>query len=88
MSVGTFNVDITLGNAAMLTGDDVALALDTIARRVETGAVDGRILDVNGASVGKWTLRDVVEQLDGDVCGDCGGPPNDHSDVEDHEVQS
>lgn len=51
----TFSVYITLGNAEMRTGRNVAGALREIADKVEGGHTEGRIMDANGNSVGTWT---------------------------------
>ncbi len=65
-----FTLTITLGNAAMLTAEDIAGAIFGIAGRLEricpsgdltdedsnnTGA-GGPVKDINGNTVGKWEL--------------------------------
>lgn len=54
-----FTVEITLGNDAMLTAEDVAAALRTIANKLETGNHKGRVMDVNGNTVGSYCLPEV-----------------------------
>jgi hypothetical protein len=65
-----FRLTIRLGNDAMLTGDDIADALHTIADRVpEHTGTDERaerihavsIRDLNGNRVGQWAIREVPE---------------------------
>lgn len=62
-----FSLSIDLGNAAMLSPDDVARALQKVAAHLEGLVVrqtrhdeqqvfDGRIKDANGNTVGKWSL--------------------------------
>lgn len=56
-----FELRITLGNAAMLTPQDVADALGRVARQLrdrepEDVWVGGNIRDFNGNRVGEWTL--------------------------------
>jgi hypothetical protein len=51
-----FTLVIELGNAAMLGPRNVAPALSKVAGRLESGETDGRIMDVNGNSVGNWNL--------------------------------
>lgn len=53
-----FRLTITLGNDAMQTRDDVADALEKIAKRVRAMPCYGDtrpIFDINGNSVGEWT---------------------------------
>lgn len=49
-----FTLRITLGNAAMRDGYDVAEALRVVADKVEEGHEDGIIRDVNGNTVGTF----------------------------------
>ncbi len=67
-----FSLKIKLGNAAMLTGEDIAAALRKVADRVENESthsmnddnesqideIDGRIYDENGNSVGAWAVTE------------------------------
>ena len=56
----TFTVSIELGNAAMRTGEDVAEALESVARQMRDRVGDrpperldrGRVRDSNGDTVG------------------------------------
>jgi len=56
-----FTLTIELGNDAMLTGEDVADALDEVCHGINTtspmlvGETD-KIRDVNGNTVGKWEV--------------------------------
>lgn len=57
----TFGLTIYLGNAAMLTGEDVADALREVAECVEslselTEPYNGTIRDLNGNAVGRWAV--------------------------------
>ena len=70
--MASFDLNIELGNAAMLTGDDVAAALRKVADRVENQTthsvnddgerqvdeMDGRIFDENGNRVGNWAISE------------------------------
>ena len=65
-----FTLKIELGNAAMLTGDDLAAALRKVADKVENESthsqnydgenqideMEGRVYDENGNKVGTWTI--------------------------------
>lgn len=52
----TFGLHIDLGNEAMQTGDDVADALEQVARKLRRGAESGAIMDRNGNRVGIFNL--------------------------------
>lgn len=52
----TFTLKIDLGNAAMGTPEDVADALRSIASDVADGDESGIIRDLNGNTVGRWTV--------------------------------
>jgi hypothetical protein len=49
-----FALYIELGNDAMCSPDDIAEALEKVAKKVRGGATDGRIVDVNGNVVGEF----------------------------------
>jgi hypothetical protein len=53
-----FVLEITLGNAAMQTGGDIADALEGVATKVHfevpVAGVSKRICDVSGKTVGSW----------------------------------
>jgi hypothetical protein len=56
-----FKLTIELGNEAMQTPEDVAEALQAVARELERlsgswprAGAEGKIRDVNGNTVGKW----------------------------------
>jgi hypothetical protein len=51
-----FNTTIRLGNDAMQDAADVAQALRAIAVRLDAGATSGPVVDVNGSTVGTFTL--------------------------------
>jgi hypothetical protein len=55
-----FNLDIEIGNDAMLTAEDVAMALEATAKRLRMYSVDEEvqmnIRDANGQRVGFWEL--------------------------------
>jgi len=57
-----FKVEIKLGNAAMLTGEDVAQALAEVADKLHQSyddlrIGDGRLIfDYNGNDVGSWEV--------------------------------
>lgn len=50
----TFSIEITLGNAAMQTQEDVAAALERVAKRLKGGDEEGSIKDINGNTVGNF----------------------------------
>lgn len=50
----SFTFTLELGNAAMMTGDDVARALRIAAAEVDDGDTTGRVRDENGNTVGRW----------------------------------
>jgi len=54
-----FQLNIRLGNAAMLTASDIAAALRKVADRLDEDGVHGSavIMDENGARVGNWSVR-------------------------------
>ncbi len=62
-SVDRFTLTIDLGNDAMYRGNHIADALRKLAERIECShyydlKVDGgKIMDVNGNSVGNWEVR-------------------------------
>jgi len=65
-----FTLEIELGNDAMQTAEDIAHALQDVAKGLMTYGIGGRsrypitkvdgrkIMDVNGNSVGKWEVSD------------------------------
>lgn len=56
--MGEFVLRIKLGNEAMQSAEDVAWALRQLAHRLEQpGPTDGKVIDLNGNSVGTWTLE-------------------------------
>ena len=56
-----FKLEIDSGNAGMSTVDDVAEALDQVARRLHCGVLSGRVMDVNGNSVGTFDCSEPEE---------------------------
>lgn len=52
-----FTLEIELGNAAMCEAEHVAEALEQIAQRVRGGEDDGRVRDLNGNTVGTWSVN-------------------------------
>ncbi len=57
-----FILKIELGNDAMQTGDDIAWAIQGVARQIVNDGTDRvtghKIMDVNGNSVGCWDLAE------------------------------
>jgi len=51
-----FKVKIDLGNDAMQTAEDVALALRDVVANLENGRTEGKIFDANGNKVGSFKL--------------------------------
>ncbi len=58
-----FTITIELGNAAMLTQEDVARALEKTASKIRDysdppcSGEGGRVIDANGNAVGRWGFR-------------------------------
>lgn len=56
-----FTLRIKLGNEAMQSGYDIAIALQDIADDIKdfeyTKNISGTIMDLNGNSVGKWQVK-------------------------------
>lgn len=53
-------IEIEIGGSAMMTGEDLALALDGIANKIKWGGLTenlGRIQDRSGNTVGTWELK-------------------------------
>ena len=57
MAAKTFKLKIELGNEAMLTPEDVADALETVAAKLRNGNRQLPIFDTNGNKVGDYELR-------------------------------
>jgi hypothetical protein len=55
---GKFILEIELGNSEMRTHEHLAGALRVLAKAVNDGekAVEGRLRDVNGNTVGRWEI--------------------------------
>ena len=58
----TFTLTIELGNDAMQNASDVARALRKLAGKIDLREFDkidgGKIMDVNGNSVGEWEVSE------------------------------
>lgn len=54
-----FQLNIRLGNAAMLTASDIAGQLRKVADRLDEDGIHASaiIMDENGARVGNWSVR-------------------------------
>ncbi len=52
-----FRLELELGNEAMDSHEDVATALEEVAGLVRDYLNSGTIRDINGNTVGHWTLR-------------------------------
>jgi hypothetical protein len=57
LELETFTLSIRMGNAAMLTPEDVGEALRQVADKLDNDYTDGPVIDVNGNRVGSWALR-------------------------------
>ena len=57
MAAKTFKLKIELGNEAMLTPEDVADALETVAAKLRNGNRQLPIFDTHGNKVGDYELR-------------------------------
>lgn len=51
-----FTLEITMGNDAMRTPEDIATALGDVASRVQAGYGNGNIRDLNGNAVGTYEI--------------------------------
>lgn len=60
-----FNVEIEMGNDAMLTREDVASALGRVAEALRAGRGLGPILDENGNKVGTYGFYKARKKNDG-----------------------
>jgi hypothetical protein len=57
--VGTFTLDIDVGSAAMAEVEDIVAALREVADRFGDGMEqDGKIIDANGNTVGRFAYVD------------------------------
>ena len=66
--MSNFNLSMKLGNAAMLTGDDVAERLRVLAEKISTNyggdyidewyGLGGFVHDANGNQIGKWEVSE------------------------------
>lgn len=54
----TFTLTIEGGNEAMQDRMDIASALEKVAKRLRAGEDGGKIMDVNGNTVGKFDVAD------------------------------
>lgn len=63
---------IKFGNDAMQTADDAASALHKVATRITMGDTEGKVQDVNGNTVGDWSMElpEANEDADNDDDGD------------------
>jgi len=55
-----FKLEITLGNDSMITNDDIARSLIKVSKQLELWydpKEQYRILDDNGNTVGKWSIK-------------------------------
>ena len=60
-----FFLVVTMGNDAMRTRGHLAAALQDVAVKVKAGQRDGKVMDVNGNSVGKFkTIGKEVKQTE------------------------
>jgi len=58
-----FVLNITMGNDAMRVRQDLALALESVKTRLLSSSVsEGKIMDLNGNSVGKWEFVEEKEK--------------------------
>lgn len=64
--VSEFTLRIQLGNAAVQTPGDIADLLRKVASRLDAGQEDGKILDLNGSSVGEFS-GDFEEEDEGEA---------------------
>jgi hypothetical protein len=54
--LSNFTLEIELGNDAMQNAGDISDALRCIAEDLDNLGTNGRIRDLNGNTVGKWSL--------------------------------
>ncbi len=53
-----FILDITMGNDAMQSGDDVRNALEDVGHKLNLDQEAGIIRDINGNTVGEWRFEE------------------------------
>lgn len=53
-----FKLDITMGNEAMQSGDDVRQALEEVGHKLNLGQEAGIIRDINGNTVGEFVFTE------------------------------
>jgi hypothetical protein len=63
-----FTVNIQFGNADVLTYEDIANLLRNTAQRLSQGEGTGKIMDINGNTVGEFRIKkslswEVLEEL-------------------------
>lgn len=63
---GQFTMNVTLGNDSMADADELADVLVQVSQQVRRGDIGNPVMDVNGNTVGEWSLS--VEHAC-DVCG-------------------
>jgi len=51
-----FKLEIRLGNAAMSDAGDIGEVFDDVVRELEAGYTRAAIKDINGNTVGEWSL--------------------------------
>jgi hypothetical protein len=60
MLITKFKVEIEMGNDAMQNGDDIASALEAVAKKIrDDGRWNGFVWDINGNTVGDYSLSNV-----------------------------
>ena len=55
-NIDKFSLSIYLGNEACQSDEDIADALEAVAKKLRNGQSAGKIVDVNGNSVGKFSI--------------------------------
>lgn len=60
------------GNAAMQTADEVRAAIGAVKSKIHAGEESGAVMDANGNSVGYWRLIPSADDVEFEICSECG----------------
>lgn len=61
MADGVFKLKVELGDDAMRTRADVIEALEEVCGAVDGGGLTGAVRDLNGNTVGRWTVDGEID---------------------------
>lgn len=52
-----FQLNIKFGNAVMDNLFDLSKAVEEVAVKIQSGRIAGNVLDINGNTVGEWSIK-------------------------------